>query len=136
LVELGTQLLVEHLPRVADTVPTPQTGEATYADKLDVAEFRVDPSLPRATLDRIVRAADPHPGAWFVAAGERYKVFGPDLDAPAQSEPALPPGVVGATGIGTAEGTLRLREIQPPGKRRMPWADWRRGHPADLVIDA
>ena len=87
---------------------------------------------PSAELDRIVRAGDPRPGAWFRAGGQRYKVFGPTT----ATERVHALGVVGAAGIGTADGTLQPREIQPEGKRRMAWADWRRGHTDDLVIDA
>jgi methionyl-tRNA formyltransferase len=133
LVREGTRLLLERLPDLARAVPMPQSGTTTYADKLDVDEFRLDPALPLVTLDRIVRAGDPQPGGWFHAGGQRFKVFGPELAYTAA--PPLPAGTVSDAGIGTAEGTLQLREIQPPGKRRMPWADWRRGHPDDLVIE-
>jgi methionyl-tRNA formyltransferase len=133
LVREGTRLLLEQLPGLARAVPTPQSGTTTYAEKLDVDEFRLDPALPMVTLDRLVRAGDPQPGAWFRGGGQRFKVFGPVL--PDGRETPLPAGTVSDAGIGTAEGTLQLREIQPPGKRRMSWADWRRGHPDDLVIE-
>jgi methionyl-tRNA formyltransferase len=131
LVERGTDLLLGHLPELASAEPKPQQGEATYAEKLTIDEFRVDPHRPVVELDRVVRAADPEPGAWFVAGGRRYRVFTPSIS----TARLLPPGVVGDEGLGTDEGTLRLAEIQPAGKRRMPWRDWRRGHPDDLVLD-
>jgi methionyl-tRNA formyltransferase len=132
LVARGTRVLLDQLPNLSDATATPQAGEPTYADKLTIDDFRVDPARTSAELDRIVRAGDPQPGAWFRATGARYKVFGPTT----ATERVHALGVVGAAGIGTADGTLEPREIQPEGKRRMAWADWRRGHPDDLVIDA
>src|SRR6185503_18928345 len=44
LVDAGTQLLVEQLPTVASATPVPQQGEPTYAEKLTVEEFRLDPA--------------------------------------------------------------------------------------------
>ncbi len=50
LVEVGTQLLVDHLPKIASATPEPQSGEPTYAEKLTVEEFRLDPARPAAEL--------------------------------------------------------------------------------------
>jgi methionyl-tRNA formyltransferase len=131
LVTMGNDLLLEHLPRLGAEEPEPQTGEATYADKLTNDEFRLDPARPAADLARVVQAGDPRPGAWVRSAGVRYKVFG----ASASSAEPSAPGVLGDTGLGTVAGTLLVREIQPEGKRRMPFDAWRRGHSADVVID-
>ncbi len=50
----GTRLLVEHLPDVPGAEPVPQVGEPTYADKLTVEEFELDPlrAGDRARPDR------------------------------------------------------------------------------------
>ncbi len=56
LVGIGTELLVRELPNVPGSEPTPQTGEPTYAEKLTVDEFVLDPTAPAADLDRLVRA--------------------------------------------------------------------------------
>ena len=50
--------------------------------------------------------------------------------------PALAPGELSVTRqavlAGTATEPVRLGEVQPPGKRAMPAADWARGlHQAD-----
>ena len=75
LVELATGLLVQHLPAVPGAVPQPQVGEATYADKLTVEEFAIDPTRTAAELDRLVRAGNPRPGAWCTVGGRRVKVW-------------------------------------------------------------
>jgi methionyl-tRNA formyltransferase len=134
LVELGTALLLEHLPHLAGASAEAQQGDETYAEKLGPEDFHLDPARPAAELVRVVQAGDPRPGAWARAGGQRFKVFG--ATASPATEGAGPAGVIGAAGITTVDGTLHLREIQPEGKRRMAWDAWRRGHPDDLVIDA
>ena len=92
-------------------------------------------SIPRVRRPSSIASCEPaipSPARGSVPAGARYKVFGPTT----ATERVHALGVVGAAGIGTADGTLQPREIQPEGKRRMAWADWRRGHTDDLVIDA
>src|SRR5690606_7141689 len=54
LVEVGTQLLVDTL-RDGLGEPEPQQGEATYADKIDPAELRLDWERPAVELHRVVR---------------------------------------------------------------------------------
>ena len=63
LVDVGTELL-RRAParRCRDATPEPQVGEPTYAEKLTVDEFRLDPARPAAELDRLVRAGNPRPG--------------------------------------------------------------------------
>jgi methionyl-tRNA formyltransferase len=131
LVARGVDVLLEHLPHLAALTPRPQEGAPTYADKVAVEDFRLDPQRSAGDLARVVRAGDPHPGAWFRAGGSRYKVFGPTVIV----EPAPAPGVVQGDVIGTTDGALRFAEVQPEGKRRMATAEWRRGHPDDLVVE-
>ena len=135
LVEVGTQLLVEQLPTIASATPQPQVGEPTYADKLTVEEFRLDPARPASELDRIVRAGNPRPGAWLPVGGKRVKVW----QATPIGAPASPcePGLITADGVlGTADGGLVLEEVQPEGKRAMAATAWRAGLRADARVDA
>ncbi len=108
LIDLGTRLMVETVPNVPTTDPVPQAGEATYADKLSVEEFHLDWSRPGEELARVVRAGNPRPGAWATVDGKRLKVWRGHL---------------------ADDGSLVPLEVQPEGKGRMTWADWRRGHP-------
>ncbi len=55
LVAVGTQLLVQHLPGLPHATPVRQDDDgATYAAKLQVDEFRLDPTRPAAELCRVV----------------------------------------------------------------------------------
>lgn len=106
LVALGTDLLVETVPRLAEITPVPQEGEATYAEKLTVDEFRLDPARSATELARLVRAGNPRPGAWLDLDGSRLKV----LRAHVERDRLVPD------------------EVQPAGKRPMPYTAWRAGH--------
>jgi methionyl-tRNA formyltransferase len=106
LVALGTELLVRALPTVPDADPLPQTGEPTYAEKLTVDEFALDPTAPAAHLDRLVRAGNPRPGAWILVDGKRLKVWRGHVE----------------------DDRFVPDEVQPEGKRAMPYAAWAAGH--------
>ena len=60
--------------------PAPQVGEPTYAEKLTVEEFELDPAAPPAELVRTVRAGNPRPGAWIPVDGKRLKVWRAHID--------------------------------------------------------
>jgi methionyl-tRNA formyltransferase len=133
LVELGTTVLVDTLPGVGATTPTPQVGEATYAAKLAVAEFRLDPLGGAADLARIVRAGNPRPGAWVTVGGRRLKVLrAHPVDGVGE------PGVIDAAArLGTGEGLLALDEVQAEGRRAIPGVEWIAGvHDRPPSVDA
>ena len=133
LTALGTHLLLEHLPRVPDTQPIPQEGEPTYADKLTVDEFRIDGSRAAVVAARVVRAGNPRPGAWMVVDGKRVKVW---RARPERGEGE--PGVVRRPcELVTADGILRLDEVQPEGKPRMAGQAWMAGlHERVVPVEA
>ncbi len=123
LTQLGTALLLEHLPRAVEVEPVPQVGEPTYAEKLTVEEFRIDGSRPAEELARVVRAGNPRPGAWMVVDGKRVKIWRARPE-PGDSRPGIvrPPGE-----LLTTAGVLRLDEVQPEGKPHMSGEAWMAG---------
>ena len=140
LVGLGSELLVRTLPNIEMSTPTPQVGETTYAAKLTVEEFRVDPAASATDLALLVRAGNPRPGAWVLVEHRRVKVLrahaqvsfapcpGPTSD-PGSASATLPPvGVVTAdAGLVTGDGILVLDEVQPEGKAAMSGSAWLAG---------
>jgi methionyl-tRNA formyltransferase len=133
----GAQLLVATLDGIEDgslrAVPQPAEG-VSFAPKLIPADARVDWKLPAHLIDRQVRACTPDPGAWTEFDGARLKLW-PFLmeSSPAAGEVPvdLRPGDIDvrryAVFVGTGSVPVRLGDVQPPGKRRMPAADWARG---------
>ncbi len=138
LVEAGTELLRVHLPGIATSTPEPQEGEPTYAEKLTVDEFRLDPAGAAHDLGRLVRAGNPRPGAWLRVDGRRVKVWRAHVDADADlATPALEPGLIDRHGaLATGRGALVLDEVQPEGKRTMAAGAWRSGLRGDVRVDS
>ncbi len=132
LVVLGTDLLVTTLPAIPMSVPTPQVGEPTYADKLTVEEFELDWELPATDLARMVRAGNPRPGAWTNDHGKRLKVW--RARALSASVDAAPGTVFAHTRVATGEGSLELVEVQPEGKRMMAANAWLAGRREPTVL--
>ena len=148
----GAELLLRTLDAIEDgtvrAVPQPADG-VSFAPKLTPADARVDWKLPAHLIDRQLRACTPDPGAWTeVDAGRsdtgRLKLWPVTLAAGAAllsapdgaaGGPSLAPGEVradrSAVYVGTGTIPVRLGDVQPQGKRRMPAADWARGLHAD-----
>ena len=116
LAEMGAALLLDVLAHPRPAVPQPEAG-VTLAPRIDKAEAHLDTRLPAATLERMVRAFNPAPGAWLSIGGERVKILAASI------EPAVAaPGVTldDALLIGTGEGALRPTLVQRAGKPAMP----------------
>ncbi|MCD6079235.1 MAG: methionyl-tRNA formyltransferase [Ramlibacter sp.] len=133
LAALGGRMVVEALELAAcgglRPVPQPVDG-VTYAHKIEKAEAAIDWSQPADVLARRVRAFDPFPGAAAILAGETVKIW--RAAAVMQGRGSAAPGTVVALddhGIGVAcgQGRLEIKELQRPGGKRLPVADFLRG---------
>jgi methionyl-tRNA formyltransferase len=130
LAERGGELLVRALDLRASgelELSEQDDREATYAEKIDPSERRLDLSRPAVELARVVRALHPHIGAYLeLAGGERLGVLAAraEPDGPAAGEIEADGGIV----LGCGEGALRLLEVRPSGGRRMRAEDYLRGH--------
>ena len=135
LAELGGGLLVEAVEQIAkgEATRTPQLeADATYAPMLGRELSPMDWSKDGQTLHDQVRGLLPWPCATAEFGGVRCKVFSTavldgttDL-APGTVAEAGKDGIVMACGGGTL---LRVKELQPDGKKRMAAADFLRGRP-------
>lgn len=128
LADMGASALVELLATPTPWPAEPQEASAaTYAAKIGKAEARLDWAAPAATLHRAIRAFNPAPGAEFILEAEPLKVWSAELAAgrglPGQVLPSQPGELV----VGCGEGALRLLEVQRPGGRRLPAAEFLRG---------
>ncbi|MCW2981673.1 MAG: Methionyl-tRNA formyltransferase [Solirubrobacterales bacterium] len=132
LADLGGNLLVEALDLLGDgTLAFTEQDEsaATYAEKIDGAERRLDLSGKASELAAKVRALTPHIGAYLeLADGERLGV----RSASAVDFEVAPRQVKFEWGrllVGCGWGTLGLEVVQPAGGKPMPVADYLRGRP-------
>jgi methionyl-tRNA formyltransferase len=101
---------------------------ATYAEKIDPAERRLDPGRPAREMAATVRALTPHVGTYLeTAGGERLGVR-----KARAVDVSVKQGAVksewGVMLVGCCQGALRLEEIQPPGGKPMPVDAYLRGH--------
>ena len=132
LAELGAAALIEVLTLIAggEARPVPQDhSRATYAPKVSRETARLDWTRDAASLARVVRAFDPEPGAWALLDGEEVKLFGARA-ANGSGEPGTVLQAGRVLSIAALVGAVEVSEIQPAGKKRMPVAEWVRGHGA------
>ena len=130
---LGGELVVEALETRPACREQPDEG-ATYAEKIDREERRLDPQRTADELERRVRALTPHVGAYVeLPSGERLGVRRAALAPVAELEPGELAARDGRLLYGARSGALELLEVQPEGKRPMSAADWLRGHAGRLA---
>jgi methionyl-tRNA formyltransferase len=132
LAALGGEMLVEALDRQAEgqlEFEDQDDDAATYAEKIEAAERRLDPGRPAAELARAVRALTPHVGAYLeLTDGSRLGVRrarAVDVSVRAGEVRAE----WGALLLGCGQGALRLEVVQPQGGKPMPADAYLRGHP-------
>jgi methionyl-tRNA formyltransferase len=123
LSELGASALVEVLGSPGLLAqPSPQVGEATYAEKLTKETFHLEPSMSVELASRTVRLG----GAYLFVTGKRITVV-----AASKGEGSAEPGVltVDERGVvaGFADGALVLDEVRPEGSSTMDAPSWWRG---------
>jgi methionyl-tRNA formyltransferase len=101
---------------------------ATYAEKIGPGDRELDPRRPAAQLERVVRALEPHIGAFVAMEDEtRLGVHA----ARVVSSDELAAGTLRLDGprpvLGCSVGALELTVVQPPGRRAMSGEDYLRG---------
>lgn len=135
LAATGAQLLIDTLPELlagrVRPVPQPADG-ACYAAKIGKAEAALDFRRPAVELERAIRAFNPFPGGLMTVEGTPIKLWRARVE-PTSGEPGriLAVGDEGVV-IACGEGALRVTELQKPGGKRLPAADFLHGHP--LVV--
>ncbi len=130
LTNTGTRMLVELLATGLPE-PRPQTGEPTYAAKIEPEEHHLDWARPAVELHRVVRLGS----AWTTFRDRRLRV----LRARVATGSELAPGELDVAGlrVGTGDGALELLEVQPEGKGTQPATSWRNGarlQPGDRLV--
>jgi methionyl-tRNA formyltransferase len=138
LSETGAAALVEALALIEAGVQEEQEQDesrVTLAPRIERKDARIDWNQSAADVDRLIRGLDSVPGAWSALGDREVKLFRPRVVT--DSNPRAEPGTVielhehddsdgfqVACNSGTA---VWIREVTPPGKRRMTAAAWARG---------
>lgn len=131
--ELGSVLLSQTIVDIFEgkATRTPQdSANATYAEKVEKADAKLDLSLPAVRLDPIIRGLTPIPGAFVYLDGKMLKIN----KARAKDGRGEAGEVLSVSGVGdgsivvaTGEGALEILSVIPEGKGKMSAGDFVRG---------
>ena len=138
LAEMGAELLIETIDKI-ERKEAPRISQdkekATYAPRLKKEDGLIDWKESASRIERLVRAMDPRPGAFTHLAGKllkiwkaeeiqdtRYKIQ--DTKSSGQIVDITKEGMVVACG----DGFLLVKEVQPPGKKRMSASSFSSGY--------
>ena len=133
LAEVGAQALVEALALLElGQLPDIEQdhARATFAPKITRDDARIDWTQPAPVVANVVRAYDPKPGAFTTHGGVEVKCYGvrpshmhTHVDAPGTVLAIDIDGMLVACG----EGTVRIADVHPSGKRRQTAREWAAG---------
>ncbi|OQW72814.1 MAG: methionyl-tRNA formyltransferase [Proteobacteria bacterium ST_bin13] len=124
---MGARLMTTVLADIAAFPPAPQPDDGmTYAPKIDKAEARIDWTRSAGEIERLIRAFNPVPGAFFEHGGERFRIHAAMIGAGS----GLTGQVIGdALEIACGTGVLIPTQIQRAGRGVMPTSELLRGFP-------
>jgi len=133
LSEVGAQALIEALAllELQLLVETEQDHAlATFAPKIEREDARIIWHATAPEIANVVRAYDPRPGAFTTLRGLEVKCFG--VRASAMHTRVDVAGTVLAIDdqgmlVACGEGTVRISDVHPSGKRRQSVYDWAAG---------
>ncbi|MCB9305581.1 MAG: methionyl-tRNA formyltransferase [Lewinellaceae bacterium] len=130
----GAQLVLKSVRAIesGDAKPMPQQdSEVTHAPKIFAHTCRIDFAQPTQQVHDFVRGLSPYPGAWTEWQGKTLKILRTEKDI--GERPTTPPGHFSSNGkdllrISTADGFIRVLELQLEGKKRMTVRDFLNGY--------
>ena len=134
LSEIGAAALVESLALLeagAQEEREQDDSRASYAPRIEKNDAHIDWTRNSLDIDRLVRGLDEVPGAWAKLHDNTVKLYRPLLHD-ADGGNAEPGTVIDVQEHDDAHGFLVrcgtgaiwIREVTPPGKRRMMAAEW------------
>ena len=145
-VDLEPRLAALGVPLVLQAIDELQSGRvqeipqdprlATRAPRLKKSDGQIDWSRPAQAIRNQIRAMQPWPKSftlWHRPSGEPMRLIIEEVDILPSDSMAHPGEIVQASGetltIATGDGHLRIKQLQPAGKRVMPAGDFLRGQP-------
>jgi len=128
LAKLGSELLLRALAEHPE--PQPQdNGAATYCQRIEREDARIDWTQPAENIWRQVRAYRGWPQAFSIWDGKLLKVL-TARPLPDRGEPGAVNLRDGSPVVGTGSGSLRLDEVVLEGRRPQTGREFARGYPS------
>ncbi|MGF6989294.1 methionyl-tRNA formyltransferase [Lachnospiraceae bacterium PM6-15] len=134
----GAKLLVETLKGLeAGTLKPksqPEASPTAYAKMLDKALGDIQWEQEAKSIERLIRGLNPWPSAYSRMEDKVYKIW--QAEVLNQDSEALPGTITETTRDGitvqTGKGSLRITQLQAPGKKRMKAEEYLRGHQLEI----
>lgn len=131
LAEQGAELLVDLLPDwlAGAVAPVPQDelpGVPTICRLVKKQDGLIDWTRPATQIERMTRAYQPWPSAYTFWAGQNFRILAAQV-RPGAAAPGLVVKTEEGPAVGTGDGLLLLKEVQPAGKRPMPVSSFLHG---------
>lgn len=131
---IGGKLLIDTLKRIeAGTAPREkQVGETCYASMITKEMRKVDFSRTSEEIFNQIRGLAPEPGAYALCGGKTVKLLASE---PVDFHGDAPCGTVvdrKTLTVRTADGAIRLKTVQPEGKKPMSGESFSAGNRAEL----
>ncbi len=138
LAELGASATLEAIDLAARNalVETPQDdARASYTAQVEKKDAMIDWTASAAQIERMTRAYDPWPVARTRLGSDEVLIWRVTVEDESQrGGPVCPPSAPGTIisvkpnpVVQCGTGRLKLIEVQAPGRKRMPAADFLRG---------
>jgi methionyl-tRNA formyltransferase len=134
LAVMAGDLMAKSLERMSGSIANAKPQDhtkATYAPKIGKELCLVNWKEEAARVSARIRGVDPKPGAYTLWEGHEIKVFASTV-IDSHRELGLPGQVLGLKEeclvVGAGRGTVGIRELQYPGKNRLPAREFLRGY--------
>ncbi len=141
LMHKGAELLIETLDKLEKNELTPKKQDdslSSYAPILNNENRKINWNLPAKSIHNLIRGLSPWPAAYFTLDEKTVKVYSSSyINDDSDYEPGY---VIKANNEGifvkAKDGIVILKEIQMPGKKKMPVEAYLRGNkfPEKIIL--
>tara|TARA_B100000963_G_C22227461_1_gene494332 strand:- start:94 stop:612 length:519 start_codon:yes stop_codon:yes gene_type:complete len=138
VVDLGSKLMIRTINNILENkyeLSIQNEDEATYANKISKKETRIKWNSKASSILSQVRAFSPKPGAWTVIQESKKRVKILKVELITKQNLDIKPGFVDRFLIvKCGDGFLKIKELQPEGKKKLTASDFINGLQKDFFF--